>query len=235
MRSHILLKLKVKKEYVKRAISYSLFWLKKRIKHLFFLFFLAPFLIKKNIKCSLSTIKEIEFPVFFTVFGFKPKIKLILEKTRRNPLWPFKSYWQESVATLLMFSLLFSSFIFSNPRKVEAATYNFIQTDWSSGATSSSAIHTDNRTNWTYYSSVDDGIMNSTVLDQKLVTDHIVITTSFKPGKVYQYQIESIDSFSNITLSKNHTVLTPQPKQNVVDVIINNFEESFGFLKRLKF
>ena len=76
---------------------------------------------------------------------------------------------------------------------------------------------------------------NSTPLDKKLVTDHITITTSLKPGKVYQYQIESTDSFENTTFSKTHTVLTPQPKQNVVDVIINNFEESFGFLKRLRF
>jgi len=74
-----------------------------------------------------------------------------------------------------------------------------------------------------------------TPLDKKLVLDHIVVTTSFKPGKVYQFKVESIDSFGNRTLSKSYVILTPQPKQNVVTLIIKNFEETFGFLKRLKF
>jgi len=39
----------------------------------------------------------------------------------------------------------------------------------------------------------------------------------------------------NVSLSKEYLVLTPRPKENVVDVIINNFEDSFGFLKRLSF
>jgi len=74
-----------------------------------------------------------------------------------------------------------------------------------------------------------------TPLDKKLVLDHIVVTTSFKPGKVYQFKVESIDSFGNRTLSKPYVILTPQPKQNVITLIIKNFEETFGFLKRLKF
>ena len=72
-----------------------------------------------------------------------------------------------------------------------------------------------------------------TPLDKKLVLDHILITTLFKPGKVYQFKTESIDSFNNQSFSKLYTVLTPQPKQGVVDLIIKNFEDTFGFLKKL--
>lgn len=78
-------------------------------------------------------------------------------------------------------------------------------------------------------------LAQSTFLDKKLVLDHIVITTAFKPGKVYQFKTESIDSFNNKSYSKNYTILTPQPKESVLDLIIKNFEETFGFLKRLRF
>jgi len=73
-----------------------------------------------------------------------------------------------------------------------------------------------------------------TSLDRRLLADHIVITTAMKPGRVYQFQIESKDGFGNTSLSKYFTLLTPQPKQSVVDLILKNFEETFGFLKRLR-
>ena len=72
-----------------------------------------------------------------------------------------------------------------------------------------------------------------TPLDTRLTTDHIMITTNLKPGKVYQYKVESTDTYQNITSSNIHTVLTPRSEDNVIDVIIDNLEESFGFLKRL--
>jgi len=73
-----------------------------------------------------------------------------------------------------------------------------------------------------------------TPLDKKLTLDHIVITTAFRPGKVYQFKVESIDSFGNRSLSKPFTILTPQPRQSVVELILKHFEETFGFLKRLR-
>jgi hypothetical protein len=70
--------------------------------------------------------------------------------------------------------------------------------------------------------------------DKKLVVDHIIITTSLKPGKVYQFKVESQDAGNNITLSPKYVFLTPKPKQNVIDLIINNFEDSFGFMRNMR-
>ena len=72
-----------------------------------------------------------------------------------------------------------------------------------------------------------------TPLDRKMVTSHIVITTNFKPGKVYQFRAESIDTAQHRALSKSYTILTPQPKQSVIDLILKNLEQTFGFLKKL--
>ena len=76
-------------------------------------------------------------------------------------------------------------------------------------------------------------LSKSTVADESLVLEHVVITTNFKPGKVYRFRVESIDSIGNATYSKDYTILTPRPKQTVIDLIFTNFEQTFGFLKGL--
>ncbi|MBN2861226.1 MAG: hypothetical protein JXK93_13250 [Sphaerochaetaceae bacterium] len=74
-----------------------------------------------------------------------------------------------------------------------------------------------------------------TPLNLNLVKDHVVVTTAFKPGAVYRFRIESIDGAGHISYSKDYTILTPRQEENIVDLIIDNFEQSFGFLKRVKF
>jgi alpha-tubulin suppressor-like RCC1 family protein len=74
-----------------------------------------------------------------------------------------------------------------------------------------------------------------TTLDDTLAIDHIVITTAFKTGKVYQFRVESTDSYDNVTYSDNYTILTPKPKESILDLVINNFTDTFGFMKKLRF
>ena len=78
-------------------------------------------------------------------------------------------------------------------------------------------------------------LSQSTPLEPNLVSDHIVVTTALKPGKVYRFRIESIDGIGNVSRSKDYTILTPKKEENVLDLIINNFEQSFGFLKNVNF
>jgi len=78
----------------------------------------------------------------------------------------------------------------------------------------------------------DNNLKQSTVIDSSLVQDHIVITTVFKTGKVYKFQVESGDVLGKNTRSETYTVLTPYPKETVIDLIVNNFEDTFGFLKK---
>jgi hypothetical protein len=62
---------------------------------------------------------------------------------------------------------------------------------------------------------------------------HTAIITDFKPGQVYSFRIRAIDSGDNLALSKLHTLLTPQQKASVFDLIINNLESTFGWLAKL--
>ena len=76
-------------------------------------------------------------------------------------------------------------------------------------------------------------LASSTTPDSAFVLDHIVITTAFKAGKVYRFRVESVDAQANASYSKDFTILTPRPKQTVIDLIFTNFEQTFGFLKGL--
>jgi len=69
----------------------------------------------------------------------------------------------------------------------------------------------------------------STPLNEALTTDHIIITTALEPGRVYTFRAQSIDALGNISFSTNFTLLAPQPRQDVVQLIINQFREIFGF------
>ncbi|MGE5392288.1 MAG: DUF2341 domain-containing protein [Candidatus Saccharibacteria bacterium] len=72
----------------------------------------------------------------------------------------------------------------------------------------------------------------ATPLDPALATDHIVISTSLKPGKVYRFRVESADAFGSKSYSRDFTILTPKPKETVIDLILRNFQDTFGFLNR---
>ncbi len=77
---------------------------------------------------------------------------------------------------------------------------------------------------------------NNTValpIDSSLNTKHIVVVTKFKPGTVYKYWVESKDLAGNLGKSEQFSVLTPQEKQTIVDIIINNFQSVFGWTKNI--
>ncbi|MDI6603230.1 MAG: fibronectin type III domain-containing protein, partial [Patescibacteria group bacterium] len=77
--------------------------------------------------------------------------------------------------------------------------------------------------------------MESTPLDKTLVTRHIVVITTFKPGTVYKFYVQSADAAGNLSQSTDYTVLTPHRRESVIRIIIKNFEETFGWMKRLRF
>ena len=70
-------------------------------------------------------------------------------------------------------------------------------------------------------------------LDSSLNTRHIVVVTKFKPGTVYKYWVESKDLAGNAGKSEVFSILTPQEKETIVDIIINNFQSVFGWTKNI--
>ena len=62
--------------------------------------------------------------------------------------------------------------------------------------------------------------------------NHVAVITTFKSGVVYYFKVKSVDQSENIGLSSEYALLTPKKKENVVQLIINNFEQIFGWAKR---
>ena len=82
--------------------------------------------------------------------------------------------------------------------------------------------------------SLKPGAMQSTPLNKSLERRHIVIITSFKPGAVYRFRVESIDGAGNKTVSNDYTLLTPQRRETILQIIMKNFEQTFGWVKKFR-
>jgi hypothetical protein len=67
-------------------------------------------------------------------------------------------------------------------------------------------------------------------LDTAFSRNHLFVMTDFTPGSIYQFQVESIDSNGHKIRSKTYTILTPRQKDSVFQVILNNVEQTFGWM-----
>ncbi len=66
------------------------------------------------------------------------------------------------------------------------------------------------------------------------VTAHVVIIPNLAPGSVYRVQIVSTDEASNTTSYPPQTIIVSQQSQSILDVILNNFENTFQFLQNIQ-
>jgi hypothetical protein len=66
-----------------------------------------------------------------------------------------------------------------------------------------------------------------------LTKNHLFILTDFDPDSVYQYKVISIDKRGNSSISKDFSFLTPNKRESIFDLIIANFEETFGWVRRV--
>ena len=60
---------------------------------------------------------------------------------------------------------------------------------------------------------------------------HIGVITSFKSGVVYYFKVKSTDQAGNAVISSDYALLTPKQRQNIIQVIIGNFTDIFGWAK----
>ncbi|MDD5397240.1 MAG: fibronectin type III domain-containing protein, partial [Candidatus Moranbacteria bacterium] len=61
---------------------------------------------------------------------------------------------------------------------------------------------------------------------------HLAVVTAFKAGTVYNFKVKSIDAAGNEAVSNDFAMLTPKKKENIIQIIINNFTEIFGWASR---
>ncbi|MDP3056948.1 MAG: fibronectin type III domain-containing protein, partial [bacterium] len=84
---------------------------------------------------------------------------------------------------------------------------------------------------WDMGGTKGDTLANESALDANLTTNHIVVLTQFKPGTVYRFRVASTDKFGNTTISSDYTILAPIKRQSIIQMIINQFENIFGWAR----
>ena len=62
-----------------------------------------------------------------------------------------------------------------------------------------------------------------------LSANHVVVITAFKSGTVYNFKVKSVDAAGNEAISEYFSFLTPKMQDNIIQVIIKNFTEIFGW------
>ncbi|MFZ4648401.1 MAG: fibronectin type III domain-containing protein [Patescibacteria group bacterium] len=75
---------------------------------------------------------------------------------------------------------------------------------------------------------------NETVIDKNYTRRHLIVMTDFLAGEVYQFQVESTDSNGKTIRSQTHTILTPRQQESVFQLIMNNIEQTFGWMGAVK-
>jgi len=70
--------------------------------------------------------------------------------------------------------------------------------------------------------------------DTEYHTDHVQVATNFAPATVYMFWVECEDDSGNTARSEDFTLLTPQQEKSILDIIIENFEQTFSWVKKVE-
>lgn len=77
------------------------------------------------------------------------------------------------------------------------------------------------------------GEPSSFLQEEDYVADHVQVITAFAPATVYKFWVLCEDKTGNTSRSEDFVLFTPQKEKSIIDIIIENFEGSFGWLKNL--
>ena len=69
--------------------------------------------------------------------------------------------------------------------------------------------------------------------DQSYTERHVEVITDFAPGTVYKFNLECKDEQENSIASEDFVLFTPVKEKNIIDIIIENFEGAFGWVKNI--
>ncbi len=73
-------------------------------------------------------------------------------------------------------------------------------------------------------------LSQTTELETNVDRKHTVVLVNLHPGSVYSFQVESTDFDGHTSLSRIFTILTPTQQAGVFQVIMNEFQNAFGWM-----
>ena len=65
------------------------------------------------------------------------------------------------------------------------------------------------------------------------VERHVKVIVDFAPGTVYQFWLNCADEAGNDVQSENFVLFTPIQEKNIIDLILENFQSTFGWVKNI--
>ncbi len=71
-------------------------------------------------------------------------------------------------------------------------------------------------------------------IEEDMTGKHVEVITNFAPSTVYKFWIVCADEAGNEAKSEDFTMLTPTQEESIIDIILKNFESSFGWVKKMK-
>ena len=75
---------------------------------------------------------------------------------------------------------------------------------------------------------------NATKEDLSMTTSHVVILNNLKPSSAYHMQAISHDASNNNTVSKDYVVLTKRQDQSLLQTVVAQLQDTFGWVKKIK-
>lgn len=146
-------------------------------------------------------IRHVTLPLYF---GWELIIAIRrLENWRLYVYQPFKRYWHY-MTVVAFFVVSFSSvFFIFNSFLTNAATYYFVQTDWSGGNSVEYPTHSTNRTGWNKYTSKDSNITAGTeiTITEAITTLTETSDTDFNAGATSTAEVSGSGDSAYVALS----------------------------------
>lgn len=87
----------------------------------------------------------------------------------------------------------------------------------------------------TYREGVSEGVEPITIEgeDKSFSVRHVEVVIDFAPATVYQFWLNCADEAGNDMQSENFVLFTPIQEKNIIDLILENFESTFGWVKNI--
>jgi len=87
----------------------------------------------------------------------------------------------------------------------------------------------------TYREGVSSGVEPFTIEPDAVsyTKKHVEVIVDFAPATVYQFWLNCADEAGNKIQSENFVLFTPIQEKNIIDLILENFESTFGWVKNI--
>lgn len=87
----------------------------------------------------------------------------------------------------------------------------------------------------TYQEGVAGGVEPVTIEKEEVeyLENHVEVIVDFAQGTVYQFWLDCVDDAGNKVKSEDFVLFTPVQEKNIIDLILENFESTFGWVKNI--